>query len=279
MKKLKQVVNFFYEKLDTIYDRDELDGLIYWTIESYFNLSRSKFKLIDDRVLAQNEIEFLLDVIKRLSNNEPIQYIFGETTFYDLPFKVDKNCLIPRPETEELVNWVLENPKSKILDLGTGSGCIAISVKKNCNADVSAIDISEKALELASYNAIKNNVSIKFSKEDIFEIDKLEKVDVIISNPPYVLESDKNKMKENVLQFEPHQALFVPDEDPLKFYKKIISIAKKSLNKNGYIYFEIHENKANEIIDLFCENYFSNIEVKTDLQGKQRMIRAQFIKE
>lgn len=279
MKKLKQVVNFFYEKLDAIYDRDELDGLIYWTIESYFNLSRSKFKLIDDRVLAQNEIEFLLDVVKRLSNNEPIQYIFGETTFYDLPFKVDKNCLIPRPETEELVNWVLENPKSKILDLGTGSGCIAISVKKNCNADVSAIDISEKALELASYNAIKNNVSIKFSKEDIFEIDKLEKVDVIISNPPYVLESDKNKMEENVLQFEPHQALFVPDEAPLKFYKKIISIAEKSLNKNGYIYFEIHENKANEIIDLFCENYFSNIEVKTDLQGKQRMIRAQFIKE
>jgi len=276
MKKLKQVVNYFKYHLDDIYNFNELDGIIYWTIESCFNLSRSKYKLIDDRDLSHKDVLFIKEVVNRLKTKEPIQYIFGETTFHGLKFKVDENCLIPRPETEELVSWILETPKNKILDIGTGSGCVAVSLSKKLQSDVKAIDISEKALELARYNAIINDVSVCFSLIDIFEIEKVEKVDIIVSNPPYVLESDKYNMNENVLAFEPHIALFVPDENSLKFYKQIINIAKKSLNKDGFIYFEIHEKKSNQIIDLLSKNNFSNIELRKDLQGKDRMIKAQF---
>ena len=277
MKKLKQLVSYFTDNLVNHYPSNEIEGIAYWTIESYFNLSRSSFKLEQDRDLSSDEILFVKNVVERLKTKEPIQYIFGETSFYGMTFKVDKNCLIPRPETEELVSWILEDPKNKVLDIGTGSGCIAISIAKKSNANVLGLDISKDALNLAKTNAKINDVSVEFFQANILELNKLEKVDVIVSNPPYVLESDKQTMDSNVLDFEPHNALFVEDENPLIFYNKIIKIAKKSLNKNGFIFFEIHELKANDIIDLLTDNNFSNIELKKDLQNKDRMIKAQLV--
>lgn len=277
MKKLKQLVSYFTDNLVNHYPSNEIEGIAYWTIESYFNLSRSSFKLEQDRGLSSDEILFVKNVVERLKTKEPIQYIFGETSFYGMTFKVDKNCLIPRPETEELVNWILEDPKNKVLDIGTGSGCIAISIAKKSNANVLGLDISKDALNLAKTNAKINDVSVEFFQANILELNKVEKVDVIVSNPPYVLESDKQTMDSNVLDFEPHNALFVEDENPLIFYNKIIKIAKKSLNKNGFIFFEIHELKANDIIDLLTDNNFSNIELKKDLQNKDRMIKAQLV--
>ena len=277
MKKLKQVVSYFMDNLFNYYTSIEVEGLVYWTIESYFNLSRSSFKLEVDRELSNDEILFMEDVVARLKNKEPIQYIFGETTFFGLPFKVNENCLIPRPETEELVNWILQDPKSVILDIGTGSGCIAISLAKNSTATVFGLDISNKALEIANNNSVLNNVSVQFFYANILELNKVDKVDIIVSNPPYVLESDKQLMDHNVLGFEPHNALFVADENALIFYSQIIKVAANSLNKNGFLYFEIHECKAIEIIDLLSKNNFSNIEVKKDLQNKDRMIKAQLV--
>ena len=277
MKKLKQLVSYFTDNLVNHYPSNEIEGIAYWTIESYFNLSRSSFKLEQDRDLSSDEILFVKNVVERLKTKEPIQYIFGETSFYGMTFKVDKNCLIPRPETEELVSWILEDPKNKVLDIGTGSGCIAISIAKKSNANVLGLDISKDALNLAKTNAKINDVTVEFFQANILELNKLEKVDVIVSNPPYVLESDKQTMDSNVLDFEPHNALFVEDENPLIFYNKIIKIAKKSLNKNGFIFFEIHELKANDIIDLLTDNNFSNIELKKDLQNKDRMIKAQLV--
>lgn len=277
MKKLKQLVSYFKDNLVNHYSSNEIEAMAYWTIESYFNLSRSSFKLEQDRDLLSDEILFVSNVVERLKTKEPIQYIFGETSFYGMTFKVDKNCLIPRPETEELVDWILEDPKNKVLDIGTGSGCIAISIAKKSNADVIALDISSDALDLAKKNAKINDVTVEFFQANLLELDKVEKVDIIVSNPPYVLESDKQMMDSNVLDFEPHNALFVEDENPLIFYNQIIKIAKKSLNINGFIFFEIHELKANEIIDLLNDNNFSNIELKKDLQNKDRMIKAQLV--
>jgi release factor glutamine methyltransferase len=277
MKKLKQVVSYFMDNLVNYYPSNEIEGLAYWTIESYFNLSRSSFKLEMDRNLSNDEILFMQDIVGRLKNKEPIQYIFGETTFFGLPFKVNANCLIPRPETEELVNWIIQDPKSKILDIGTGSGCIAISLAKKTKATVFGLDISKKALEIANVNAKLNKVSVQFFHANILELDSVDKVDIIVSNPPYVLESDKQLMDHNVLGFEPHNALFVADENALIFYSQIIKISVNSLNKNGFLYFEIHESKAIEIIDLLSKNNFSNIELKKDLQNKDRMIKAQLV--
>lgn len=277
MIKLKQLVSFFTNNLANLYPYNEIEGMAYWTIESYFNLSRSSFKLVEDRDLSSDEILFISNVVDRLKTKEPIQYIFGETTFYGMSFKVNKNCLIPRPETEELIDWILEDPKNKVLDIGTGSGCIAISIAKKSNANVYGLDVSKNALELARVNAKINDVSVQFFQANILELDLVDKVDIIVSNPPYVLESDKQMMDNNVLDFEPHSALFVSDENPLVFYRKIIKIAKKYLNNNGFIYFEIHELKANEIIDLLNDSNFSNIELKQDLQNKDRMIKAQLV--
>lgn len=277
MKKLKQVVSYFTTNLVGVYPTVEIDAMAFWTIESCLNLSRSAYKLKKDRYLSTDEVSVIKNVVSRLKKNEPIQYIFGETNFYGLPFLVNENCLIPRPETEELVSWILEDPKASLLDIGTGSGCIAISIAKKTKANVFGLDISKKALEIAKKNAKMNNVLVQFSQANILDLDKFDKVDIIVSNPPYVLESDKKMMECNVLDYEPHNALFVSDNDALIFYKKIVEIASKSLNKNGFIYFEIHESKAAEIIDLLAKNNFSNIELRKDLQNKDRMIKAQFV--
>jgi release factor glutamine methyltransferase len=191
-----------------------------------------------------------------------------------MKFKVNEHTLIPRPETEELVGWVLQEKFNSVLDIGTGSGCIAIAIAKNTPAKIIAIDNCKKALEAAKENAVINEVKIDFIQQDILQAHSLQKVDVIISNPPYVLESEKQKMKANVLQYEPHLALFTPEKTPLLFYKKIGNLAAKSLNCGGKLYFEINEQYGAEILEMLSKIGFVDIALKKDINDKDRMIKA-----
>ena len=205
----------------------------------------------------------------------------GETEFFSNRFFVDENVLIPRQETEELVAWIISetnaNQKINILDIGCGSGCISISLAKVLsNTKVTAIDISKKAIELAKRNAVENNVQIHFIEQNILETNSLtEKYDIIVSNPPYVREIEKNEIKNNVLCYEPHLALFVPDDTPLLFYKKITQLAKFSLNENGKLFFEINQYLGNETKKMIENNGFTNVVLRNDLIGNPRMIKAE----
>ena len=220
-------------------------------------------------------------IVSLLKKEVPIQQILGYTWFYGRKFNVNKNVLIPRPETEELVDWILkDNPAYKsILDIGCGSGCISISLALNSNLKMTSLEVSELALIQAKDNADKFMTSIKFIHADIFAKDtifKLDHFDIIVSNPPYVLESNKCMMANNVLQYEPHLALFVPVNNPLKYYDTIAEIATKRLNQNGLLYFEIHEQKGSEILKMLDDKGFTSVELKQDLQGKDRMVKAKW---
>jgi release factor glutamine methyltransferase len=228
-----------------------------------------------------------------LKKEKPIQYILGETEFYGLPFLVNVNTLIPRPETEELVEWIIkstnyeiQSTKLRILDIGTGSGCIAISLAKNIpNAEVSAIDVSEKALATAKKNAEINKIVVNFINVDILKINDLAELptsnfqlptqfDIIVSNPPYVRNLEKAEIKPNVLEYEPHLALFVEDTDALLFYRKIANLAKENLSENGQLFFEINQYLGKETVELLEDLGFKNIELKKDIYGNDRMIRS-----
>ena len=252
----------------------------------FLNLCNSK--IIDifsnpELSIDNNNQEKIFLVIDRLKKYEPIQYIFGETDFFGLSFLVNKDVLIPRPETEELVEWILSNSSPtlpyRILDIGTGSGCIAVSLAKNLpNATVFAFDISEKALIVAKRNAKRNNVTIHFEQTDIlnFDVNNLfGNFDIIVSNPPYVTEREKCKMERNVLEYEPEQALFVPDNNPLLFYQKIAEFGKISLNKNGSVYFEINTLFGKETVNMLEKTGYNDIVLKKDISGKDRMAYAQ----
>lgn len=222
--------------------------------------------------------------ISRLENYEPIQYILEETEFFGLPFYVNKNVLIPRPETEELVELIInENLQEglSVLDIGTGSGCIAISLAKySRKADISAWEISPLALEVAILNSKKNNVNINFKKTDVLgEYPSDKRFDIIVSNPPYILEKEKQDMDANVLDYEPHTALFVPDDKSLIFYERIADIALQILKPNGKLYFEINRAKGQETIDMLKKKGFLNIELHKDLSGNDRMVRAEIVKQ
>ncbi len=236
-----------------------------------------------DLRLSESEMLTFHFAVKDLLNNKPIQYIIGETEFCDLKFKVNENVLIPRPETSELVMNIVKRQKTKdkrqlsILDIGTGSGCIAISLAKRIpNSKVYAIDISEKALEVAKENAINNNVDVTFIHDDILSLkNKIEtKFDIIVSNPPYVRELEKADMRNNVLEWEPHNALFVSDDDPLIFYRSILEFAKTNLNQDGEIWFEINEYLGKEMTDLCKEYGFSKVDIFKDFRGKERIAKA-----
>jgi release factor glutamine methyltransferase len=220
-----------------------------------------------------------VEASNRLQHFEPIQYILGETEFYGLPFKVTPATLIPRPETEELVDWILahynKNHKT-LLDIGTGSGCIAITLAKNLpSLEISAMDISEETLKIASENAKDHKVGVIFSKVDILNALALpQKYDIIVSNPPYVRNSEKKNMQKNVLDYEPTMALFVEDDNPLLFYSKIAALAKNYLNPKGFLFFEINEYLGKEVIQLLKRESFSEIELKKDFFGKDRMIKC-----
>jgi len=287
--KLKEIQERFHKELDAIYGKDEVRSFFYLLIEELFNFNRLKLALDPEKTITKSEVDTILKALTRLKGQEPIQYITGETEFYGLPFKVNENTLIPRPETEELVNLIIENTKEKIekdrsfsiLDIGTGTGCIAITLAKNLpNAKVYAVDVSAEAIEKAKENAALNNVEVAFIETDILDKESwgvkfsaLE-FDIIVSNPPYVRELEKQQMKPNVLNNEPHLALFVEDENPLLFYKAISKFADRKLQSSGELYFEINEYLGKEMIALLEENNFRNIELKQDFFRKDRMLKG-----
>jgi release factor glutamine methyltransferase len=282
---LKEFKLFFNEALSAIYPKTEIDSFFFILMEEKLKLQRIDTVLKPDFLITKKNLIDLKTIVKRLQKEEPIQYIIGTTEFYGLPFLVDKNTLIPRPETEELVTWVLDEIKVltnnkitelSILDIGTGTGCIPISLAKNLTSlNISAIDISPEALLIAKQNAILNKVRIAFIELDILGAKSLpQKYDVIISNPPYVRELEKEEIKNNVLENEPHLALFVADENPLIFYNKIADLAKQQLSKNGMLFFEINQYLGKETVSMLAEKGFKNIQLKKDLFGNDRMIKC-----
>ena len=282
---LKEFRFYIHKVLSKTYPKTEIDSFFFLIMEEMLNLQRIDTVLTPNFLITQDNLTRLKNIIIRLQNEEPIQYILKKTTFYGLPFIVDKNTLIPRPETEELVAWIIKEAskiklqkgkKLSILDIGTGTGCIAISLAKNISkTHISALDISEDALKIAKQNALLNNVEIDFYEIDILNTNSLpQQFDIIVSNPPYVRESEKIGIKKNVLQNEPHIALFVENENPLLFYKKIADLAKKYLSEKGVLFFEINQYLEKETVKMLEKKGFKNIDLKKDLFGNYRMIQC-----
>ena len=279
MLKIKNYKTIFINQVAPFFDETEAESFFYIILENWHHLKRINLALQPDLEMSNIDLQKWNDIVIELKTQKPIQYILGETFFYDLRFKVDENTLIPRPETEELVALILAsnketNKKIKVLDIGTGSGCIAISLAKNLpNAQVFALDVSEKAIEIAQKNAKYNDVSIAFLHQNILETDDLnQQFDIIVSNPPYVRNLEKSEINKNVLDYEPHLALFVEDNDALLFYKKIAQLAKKNLNQNGQLFFEINQYLAKETVELIKDLGFKNIKLHQDIYGNDRMI-------
>ncbi|MDI5893403.1 peptide chain release factor N(5)-glutamine methyltransferase [Flavobacterium algoritolerans] len=279
--KIKEYRTQFIQELTPIYDAGEAESFFYLILEEKHQLKRIDLALHPDLVFSEAEMVVWNSILEQLKQEIPVQYLLGKTSFYGLDFEVNENVLIPRPETEELVEWILESQKSKvesqnirILDIGTGSGCIAISLAKNIpNAAVFAIDVSEKALATAKKNAERNAVEVTFINQNILETEDLrQQFDIIVSNPPYVRNLEKEEIKKNVLDNEPHLALFVEDNDALIFYKKIAELAQKNLSENGQLYFEINQYLGKETVDLLEKMNFKNIELRKDIYGNDRMI-------
>lgn len=287
---VRDIKNYYCDKLCSIYDKDESNAMILMLFEFYFNINRVKMALEPKLRLSESEILKIHFAVKDLLKHKPVQYVIGETEFCDLRFKVNENVLIPRPETSEMVKEIYNeqctinnltfstsNSQFSILDIGTGSGCIAITLaKKLPNAQVFALDISEKALEVAKENAINNNVNITFIQDDILSLkNSIEtKFDIIVSNPPYVRNMEKSGMCDNVLSWEPHNALFVSDDDPLIFYRKILEFAKEHLNENGEVWLEINEFLGKEMFSLCKELDFYDVKLLKDFRGRDRFIRS-----
>ena len=277
---IQQFKKYFISELSNSYPETEIQSFFNILIEFKLNLSRVELALQPMIKFNVTDLDFFQKALKDLKEQLPIQYIIGETEFYGLLFNVNKNVLIPRPETEELVDWIIEEYKNsstlKILDIGTGSGCIAISLaKKLINAEVFALDVSSEAINTAKLNAKINNVAIQFIQADILTLSELpDTFDIIVSNPPYVRELEKEQMQQNVLANEPHLALFVKDENPLLFYDKIADFAKNHLTKNGNLYFEINQYLGKQTIKLLQSKSFKNIQLKKDIFGADRMIKA-----
>lgn len=274
--KLSSVKTFFLEELSEI---EESKLFFPICCDAWLGMTKTDLILDKEKMLSESEILKFLYGIKSLKNHEPVQYVVGETWFYDLKINVEKGVLIPRPETEELVDWMIdsENKSLSFLDIGTGSGCIPLALKDNFkNAEVSACDISEDAIAIAQENSKGLSLEVRFFKMDILDEAawSKSKYDVIVSNPPYIPIVERKVMHENVLKYEPDLALFVPDEVPLLFYEKIADFALMTLNENGSLYFEIHEDFGVETINMLTSKGFVNLELKQDLQGKDRMVKA-----
>lgn len=316
---LKEFRNHFNQELSTVFAQTEIDSFFFLLIEKELDLQRIDLVLNKKLSISEATFKHLKISLSRLKLQEPIQYILNETEFFGLPFKVTKDTLIPRPETEELVAWIIEeatkslgcnvaaphinsktNKKSfTILDIGTGSGCIPISLAKNLlHTNITSIDISKNALIIAEENALLNSVNINFIEQDILSVENLNiianemkqsltqekigslkapcndlKFDIIVSNPPYVRELEKTEIKPNVLENEPHLALFVEDNNPLIFYSKIADLAKKHLKENGVLYFEINQYLGKETVDMLTKKGFTT-ELRKDLFGNDRMTKS-----
>jgi len=277
MKKVSDILPYFLNELSGLYPENELKSIMYISIDFHLELTKSGTILQSDKILKNDEILVLINIVDRLKNMEPIQYILSETDFYGLSFYTKKEILIPRPETEELVDWIIKDNKGsnkKYLDIGTGSGCIIISLAKNLKGTFDAIDVSEESIRVSDKNILKNKVNVNLKQKDILHSELKGEWDIIVSNPPYVLNSEKELMNKNVLNWEPDTALFVEDTDPLLFYKEIAKKSSKVLRNNGFLYFEINEMFGKEVVNLLEEMRFVNIELKKDINGKDRMIKA-----
>ena len=274
MEKVSNIIPYFKVALLGITQEREVISWAYIVVQHLLGYNRSDCIIHADKEITIEVSDDIKKIIRDLKAQKPLQYILGETGFYGMQLKVNEYTLIPRSETEELVEWVLEEEFNSALDIGTGSGCISIALAKNSNATISAIDVSEKALKVAEENAAINEVEIDFMQQDILEAYSLPKVDVIVSNPPYILESEKQNMKANILQYEPYLALFIPDENPLLFYKRIGNLAAKHLNCGGKLYFEINEQYGVEILEMLSKIGFVDIALKKDINDKDRMIKA-----
>ncbi|WP_152287588.1 peptide chain release factor N(5)-glutamine methyltransferase [Flavicella marina] len=273
--------SFFHEELSGMYPDSEIESFYHILTEFKLKMSRIDKALNPTKSITEQEKTYFTRAIELLKKETPVQYITKETEFYSLPFEVNENVLIPRPETEELVDWIIQSSNKstplKILDIGTGSGCIAISLAKNLpSAQVIAIDVSELALMVAEKNAKHNHVTIKFTKQDILSTEKfIENFDIIVSNPPYVRELEKEEIKKNVLEYEPHTALFVDDNNALVFYKKIADLAFTHLTENGKLFFEINQYLGQQTLDMLREKGFKKNKLKKDIFGNDRMILSQ----
>ena len=275
---------YYASELEKIYGSDEANALIMILLEHYFGIDRVKIAMNPELRLSESELLTLHFAVKELLKNKPVQYILGETEFCGMRFFVDENVLIPRPETEELVNQLVScsvnhHPSFRILDIGTGSGCIAISLAKLLkNSVVTAVDVSEKALKVAKKNAESNCIDVNFIKDDILNPKNPELLDnhfdIIVSNPPYVCESEKTEMRANVLDYEPSTALFVSDNDPLIFYRKILEFAQKTLKPDGEVWFEINEKLGTEMKNLCIEKGFEKVEIIKDFRERDRILKT-----
>ncbi len=279
---ISSVKKKFIKNLLPFYDEMECESFFFLILENKHQLKRIDLALNQNLVFSDDNLAVWNEIIEKLKVEIPVQYILGITSFYGLDFTVSPSVLIPRPETEELVDWILSNEKAtnysakSIIDIGTGSGCIAISLAKNLpKAEVFALDVSETALEIATENADYNDVRIEFLCRNILQATELpERFDIIVSNPPYVRELEKHEINNNVLKNEPHLALFVSDDDALIFYKKIAILARNYLKPNGNLYFEINQYLGQETCQLLKDLGFTNIELRKDIYGNDRMIRA-----
>lgn len=291
---LKAYKTKFLSELSFLNDATEAESFFYIILEKIHHLKRIDLALDVALEVSENDLEKWNKIVSELKTHKPLQYILGETEFFGLRFFVNENTLIPRPETEELVQIIINDfeiantltRKVQLLDIGTGSGCIAISLAKNINtAEVFAIDVSEKALEIANINAENNTVKVNFIQSDILKISNLKELvsqnskiettfDIIVSNPPYVRNLEKHEIKANVLEFEPHLALFVEDDDALLFYRKIGALAYKNLSENGKLYFEINQYLGLETQQLLVDLGFKNVKLIQDIYGNNRIISA-----
>ena len=280
---MTETLAYIKESLKDLYPPSEISSLVRLIMERVSNIQPHHFLFCKDKVLPEAEKNRIHEIVERLKEMEPIQYILGTADFYSLQFEVNPSVLIPRPETEELVEQVIidnEGKKIKILDIGTGSGCIAVTLRKHLKqASIIATDISAEALDTARRNAKRNNATITFIQTDILNPEKAEMdipfiLDVIVSNPPYIKEEEKIDMERNVLDYEPHIALFVPDNDPLLYYWHIAHFGKKKLRRYGRLYFEINAAYGSMVVEMLEEEGYKDIELIQDLSGKDRIVKA-----
>ncbi|MEN9370596.1 MAG: peptide chain release factor N(5)-glutamine methyltransferase [Bacteroidota bacterium] len=276
IRTVKEAYQNFKIFISKVYEPAEAETITAMVFKEILGYDRIKLILNETELLSASLFEQIDFIAFQLIQHKPIQYILGYTYFHDLKISVNEHVLIPRPETEEIIDFILakhENQKMDVLDIGTGSGCIPIALKHQRGTwNLSAIDVSADALKTAQSNAKKHNLQIEFILADVFEFQPKDKFDLIVSNPPYVLESEKLQMQQNVLAFEPALALFVPDQNPLKYYERIVSIAAQNLNDNGKLYLEINESFASETAELLAQFSFVNIQIIQDFKGKNRLV-------
>lgn len=277
---IKEIRPFLERELASIYPSTEISAFTNIIIKTVFSTSKLHNIALPESILSRKQAHQIISICRELKEGKPLQYVLGETSFYNCTIKVNKDTLIPRPETEELVDLIIKENRGfrgSILDAGTGSGCIAIALAINLpGTRVMGFDISEGAISLARENAVLNNASVNFFTADMTNLDtgSFRKTDIIVSNPPYVRESEKELMAGNVLNYEPHDALFVPDSEPLIYYNHILKLAKNILAEGGRVYFEINEAMGAEMRDLLSEHGFSGIVINRDLNGRERMIKS-----